>query len=259
MSRSTGPSGGGPDVFEIDECRLAVVRDELSECPYLDPQVARMPLHLPFDRLDPRATDELFARGFRRSGFFLYYTRCPMCAACQPTRLEIERFSIRGSLRRVLNRGDRDLTCRWGAPAADAARVSMFNRHRRTRGLDRDDNDIDRLGYRSFVVDTCCETRELAIEHRGRLVAVAIVDVGAVSMSAVYTHFEPDAGRWSLGTYAILKQVERARQERRRFLYLGMNVAENPHLNYKARFVPQQRLLRGEWIPFERDTRPPER
>ncbi len=242
-------------LIEVDNCRLVVVRDELQPCPYLDRQVARMPLHLPIDRLDPRATDELFSRGFRRSGHFVYRTRCPACTACQPTRLEVDRFTIRGSLRRVLNRGDRELTCRWGTPAADAARVAMFNRHRRTRGLDRDNTDVDRFGYRSFVVDTCCDTRELSIRHRGRLVAVAIVDVGATSMSAVYTHFEPDAGRWSLGTYAILKQVEQARLDRRQFLYLGMNVAENSHLNYKSRFVPQQRLIDGKWTSFDRDTR----
>ena len=82
------------------------------------------------------------------------------------------------------------------------------------------------------------------------MIAVSIVDVGAESTSAVYTHFAPDAGRYSLGTYAILKQIEWAKQTSRTYVYLGMYVAENRHLNYKARFLPQQRLIDDEWVDF---------
>ena len=81
---------------------------------------------------------------------------------------------------------------------------------------------------------------------------VAIVDVGRESTSAVYTHFDPAAARYRLGTYAILKQIEWARDSGRRFVYLGMYVASNRHLNYKARFMPQQRLCHGRWTDFDR-------
>jgi arginyl-tRNA--protein-N-Asp/Glu arginylyltransferase len=30
-----------------------------------------------------------------------------------------------------------------------------------------------------------------------------------------------------------------------------MYVAENKHLNYKARFLPQQRLINGVWQDFD--------
>ena len=151
-------------------------------------------------------------------------------------------------MRRVINRGDRELTWRWGAPQVDAKRIWLFNQHRIERGLG--DGAIDAEAYRSFLSDTCCETSELAIYLGEELVAVSIVDIGRTSTSAVYTHFDPQASRYSLGTYAILKQIDWARENGRQYVYLGMYVAANQHLNYKARFLPQQRLIDGHWYGF---------
>ncbi|MCH5372551.1 MAG: hypothetical protein JJ992_01135, partial [Planctomycetes bacterium] len=59
---------------------------------------------------------------------------------------------------------------------------------------------------------------ELAIYLEQRLIAVSIVDVGAQSTSAVYTFFDPAEKRFSLGTLAILKQVQWAQQTDRQFV-----------------------------------------
>lgn len=229
------------------DCRLLLVQDQLQPCPYRSGITARMPLRLPVGPVTPSVTDQLLAMGYRRSGDFVYNTACPNCSECKPTRIEVERFRYSGSMRRVLKRGNRDLTCRWGKPRVDAKRVWLFNLHRTKRGLSQGAGEIDQEGYRMFLADSCCQTQELAIWLRDELVAVSIVDVGAMSFSAVYTHFDPHAMKYSLGTYALLRQIEYAIETGRKYLYLGMYVAENRHLNYKARFQPQQRLVDGEW------------
>ena len=89
----------------------------------------------------------------------------------------------------------------------------------------------------------------MSIRHGDRLISISVIDVGQQSLSAVYTHFDPDFSRFSPGTYAILKQIQHARETGRAFVYLGMYVAQNQHLNYKARFVPQERFIRGNWEP----------
>jgi arginyl-tRNA--protein-N-Asp/Glu arginylyltransferase len=102
------------------------------------------------------------------------------------------------------------------------------------------------------LVDTCCQsTLELQFRREGQLVAVSIVDCGAQSLSAVYTYFDPAFDRLSLGTYSILKQMQLAESTQRKYVYLGMYVAQNQHLNYKARFRPQERLIGGRWIAFD--------
>ncbi len=234
----------------IESCRLVVLQDQPQECPYLPDQTARMPLQLPTRPLDRQAVDELLACGYRRTGIFVYRTQCPRCQACEPTRIEMSLFTLTSSLRRVLRRGDQALRCQWGPPQLDAERVQLFNLHRRQRGLDRGDREVSLADYQSFLTDSCFETMELAIYEQQRLVAIAIIDIGLDSMSAVYTLFDPAAARYSLGTYAILKQWEWGKAHDKRYLYLGLYVAQNEHLNYKARFVPQQRLINGQWQAF---------
>ena len=57
----------------------------------------------------------------------------------------------------------------------------------------------------------------------------------------------------SLGTYSILKQLELAKRWGMRHLYLGLYIEANEHMAYKARFLPHDRLVRGEWRKFERE------
>lgn len=154
-------------------------------------------------------------------------------------------------MRRIVNRAARELTCRWGKPRVDSKRIELFNLHRETRGLGQGSHPIDAESYRSFLTDTCCDTMELGVFRDQRLVAASIVDVGQTSTSAVYTFFDPGEERYCLGTLAILRQVAWAQKTGRRFVYLGMYVAANSHLNYKSRFTPQQRLIDGEWIEFD--------
>ena len=229
-------------------CRLVVVQDQLTPCPYLDGLTARMPLQLPVGAVTPEITDQVLALGYRRSGDFLYRTQCPGCQECRPTRVDVRAFQLTGSMRRVLNRGQRDLRLHWGQPRVDARRVSLFNQHREARNLGQGSGGIDADSYRSFLTDTCCNTMELTIFRDQKLIAASIIDVGGQSTSAVYTFFDPAEHRYSLGTLAILKQIQWAQRTARQYVYLGLYVADNQHLNYKARFAPQQRLIEGRWV-----------
>jgi arginine-tRNA-protein transferase len=221
--------------------------DDLSDCPYLPDQVARMPLSFPTAAMTPDRLDLLLEAGYRRSGSFFYRTQCPGCDACEPLRLDVAEFQPSRSQRRVWNRGNRVFETRLSPPIVDAERVRLFNLHRNSRQLDQGNHPVGPTDYRRFLLDSPCELVELSLWLEGRLVAVSNTDVGRRSLSAVYCYFDPVAARWSPGTYAILKQIQLARRTDRRWLYLGLYVAANRHLNYKARFLPHQRSFRGVW------------
>ncbi|MEM6687776.1 MAG: arginyltransferase [Planctomycetota bacterium] len=230
------------------DCRLVMVHRESQSCPYRAGQVATMPLSLVVGGTVESATDHWLGNGYRRTGEFVYHTECESCQACQPTRLEVARFEPTRSMRRILNRGDRELTWAWQPPRVSADRLELFNRHRQVRGLGTPFEVVDADSYQNFLVDSCCQSMELASYRNDRLVGISIVDFGRTSLSAVYTFFDPAESKYSLGTWGVLKQIEQARQTGRRYVYLGMYVDDNSHLNYKARFRPQQRLIEGTWI-----------
>src|SRR6056297_2816393 len=102
--------------------RLLRVQDTPSACPYIESEVAHMPLHYPLKLLSTDDVDELLAAGFRRSGMFLYFTACTPCQACEPTRIDVSKLRWGRSFKRILRRAEAELTCRWQAPVVDEDR-----------------------------------------------------------------------------------------------------------------------------------------
>ena len=170
---------------------LRVVIDEQDDCPYLPGEIARMPLCIPTESISSDRMEQLLELGYRRSGAFFYRTQCPRCDECKPLRLDIHQFSPSRSQRRVLKKGDSNLTIQLNVPTVDRERVELFNLHRQERGLDHGNKSIDATDYRAFLLNAPCESVELSLWHMGKLVAVSITDVASHSLSAVYCFFDP--------------------------------------------------------------------
>ena len=210
-----------------------------------------MPLSVPTESLLPEQFDAILAAGYRRSGRYFYRTNCPGCQQCEPLRIEVSKFSESRSMRRVRRQGDDHFRIQVAAPTLDDDRLRVFNLHRALRKLDRGEPAADAFDYESFLIDSYCDGIELSFWVDEKLVAVSITDVGLTSLSAVYCYFDPAYSWLSPGTYAILTQLSLAQREQFKWLYLGMFVAGNAHLCYKARFGPHERLRGGEWELFE--------
>ena len=110
--------------------------------------------------------------------------------------------------------------------------------------------DVDAEEYRWGFVQSCFDSFEITYWLEEQLVCLAVCDLGRTSLSAVYTFFDPDFQADGLGTYSILKQIELCQQRSLDHLYLGYYIADSPHMNYKSRFLPNQRLIDGRWTTF---------
>lgn len=227
-----------------------VIIDETEPCPYLKGQIARMPLRMPVKLITPDDADRRLAAGHRRTGEFVYQTNCPRCRACEPIRIKIDEFQFRRSHRRVLKRGDQNLTQTIGPLRANQERVDLFNKHRTLRQLAKSESEIDLEEYAWGFVRSCFDSFEIAYRLNNRLICLAVCDRGKTSLSAVYTFYDPDLKTESLGTYSILKQIQWCRQQGFEYLYLGYYVEGCIPMEYKAKFLPNQRLIDGHWISF---------
>jgi len=232
-----------------------VVYDEPQPCPYLDGRVARLPLRIPARPLTRLELDQRLCSGDRRQGIFLYHTSCPDCSACEPIRIDVQEFRFGRTHRRVLARGNRDLSVEMGPALADERRIELYNRHKQLRGLGSGRSQIDFDGYREFLVLSSCESFELRYSLGGEMIAVALVDRAESGLSAVYCYYDPAYEELSLGTYSILKQIELCREWGLRYLYLGLYIGESQRMRYKARFLPHERLLNGQWQRFDSEER----
>lgn len=216
-------------------------------CGYWPERRARDIVLDPDSRALPAVYPAALAQGFRRSGGHVYRPQCANCMACVPVRIDVAAFLPSRSQRRCLQR-NADLHLVDSAPERSDAVFALYQRYLRSRhpkgGMDEPrPEDFD-----GFLSATWSPTRFLRFEGQdGSLMGVAVSDVLPVGLSAVYTFFEPDQPARSLGTWAILKQIEWARELGLPHVYLGFWLQGHPKMDYKRRFAALEQLRHGDW------------
>jgi arginine-tRNA-protein transferase len=233
-----------------------------SPCPYLPGQEERKVFtHLVGERA-AELNDLLTHGGFRRSQSIAYRPACETCRACVSVRVVAADFRPTRSMRRILER-NHDLVGDMRAAVPTSEQYSVFRSYLDARHRDGGMADMSVLDYALMVEDSHVETRMVEYRLRGpdsaitgggggQLLAVALTDVLSDGLSMVYSFFESEEAPRSLGTFMILDHIARAKELGLPYVYLGYWVQGSRKMDYKARFLPQQRLTPDGWKRVER-------
>jgi len=219
-------------------------------CPYL-PDLSERKLVVELTGSDAQTLyAELSHAGFRRSHRLAYRPACKACRACVPIRIRTEGFQPTRSLRRVANR-NADLVATPRPARATKEQYALFERYQKGRHGRSEMASMTFADYRALVEETAVETE--VIEFRdaaGTLVGACLTDRMPDSLSAVYSFFEPDDTRRSLGTMMILWLVAHAGHTGLPFVYLGYWVSGSDTMDYKRRFPASEGLVDRHWVPL---------
>jgi leucyl-tRNA---protein transferase len=101
--------------------------------------------------------------------------------------------------------------------------------------------------YQHFLLHSNVSTDLFEFRDDGKLLMVSLVDRLLDGLSSVYTFFEPEVGRASLGTYNIVWQIDLCRELDLPYLYLGYWIRDSRKMAYKATFRPIEGLAGGAW------------
>ncbi len=216
-------------------------------CPYLPGRTERK---IVTELTGPEAEalhDRLSRAGFRRSHNIAYSPVCPGCNACVPIRIMAGAFEP-NRVQRKIEKLNLDITA-FEAPArATAEQFALFQRYQQARHAEGDMAAMGFYDYRAMVEDTPITTGVVEFrDARDRLVGACLTDWLSDGLSAVYSFYDPAEQRRSLGTWAILWLVQRARRLGLPYVYLGYWVPESRKMAYKSRFRPSEVLAGGAW------------
>ena len=219
--------------------QLQLYRTGEYPCNYLPEHTASSQMVAPIDRINDTNYGPLLDLGFRRSGLYVYRPQCAGCHACQSYRVLTEAFTPNRSQRRCLAR-NADVDARIVAPVRSDEHLALYRKYLASRHAGGGMDDHGALEFEQFLIGAWSESRFLELrEHRTHaLLAVAVTDLAADALSAVYTFYDPDHATRGLGTLGVLRQVEWARRDGRSHLYLGYWIAGHPKMDYKRRFQP---------------------
>lgn len=228
-----------------------------SPCPYLPGREERKVFtHLVGERAAV-LNDVLTQGGFRRSQSIAYRPACENCKACVSVRICVADFHKGRSFRRV-EAENTDVVGQVKSPVPTSEQYSLFRAYVTSRHGTGGMADMSVLDYAMMVEDTHVHTRLIEYRKRGPdsriiardtgdLMAVALTDILSDGLSMVYSFYNPQAPARSLGTYLILDHIARARQMGLPYVYLGYWVDGSRKMDYKRRFLPQERLSPHGW------------
>jgi len=219
-------------------------------CPYLPGRWERKV----FTRIDvgegPALNDALTHAGFRRSQGVLYRPACEACDACKSVRINVAEFDWKRRWRKIVNR-NADLTVSTESQTATLEQFDLLSRYLETR---HDDGDMVGMSFGEYVMMAeegaqrthIAEYRDAAHE----LTACVLTDVLKDGLSLIYSYFDAEQDRRSLGAFIILDAVRQAEAAGLPFVYLGYWVRNSRKMNYKAQYEPLQVLTPSGWQPL---------
>jgi leucyl-tRNA---protein transferase len=221
-------------------------------CPYLPGKFERKVFtHL--IGADSRNLNTMLSQGgFRRSQNIAYRPACDHCQACTSVRVPVQDFVLSKSFKRVLKKNS-DLVTQVVKARATSEHYSLFRGYIDTRHSEGGMADMSVLDFAAMVDDTVADSRiveyrfDETCENAGELASAVLMDILGDGISMIYSFYEPSYEDRSLGTLMILDAIARVQSMGLPYLYLGYYVRGSRKMEYKARFMPQQRLTVDGW------------
>ncbi|EOA6043588.1 GNAT family N-acetyltransferase, partial [Acinetobacter baumannii] len=145
-------------------------------------------------------------------------------------------------------------------PTRQASQIhyDLYERYINERHADGDMFPPSLDQFEKFLVHSCTDSFFLELWKDNRLISVSTCDLMDDGLSAVYTFFDPDEHRRSLGVYSILNQIEYVKTLGLEYVYLGYWVPHSAKMNYKSQYTPLELLLDGQWRRLNRSLSPEE-
>ena len=106
------------------------------------------------------------------------------------------------------------------------------------------------IDFRTMLEISPVETKILHLYKNSEFIGAMLYDVYENSFSANYSFYNPKYKNKSLGTFLILKLIEQAKKDKKKYLYLGYYIKECKKMSYKVNFKPIEVRKKKNWEIF---------
>lgn len=232
-----------------DDKTLKIYSTTSLPCPYLPDRLSRNGV-VDCSNHDPKETyDYLIRKGFRRNSHVIYRPFCEPCTQCISTRILTSQFTLSRSQKRSF-KSNQDLEVIVNRSGFKQSYQTLYETYIASR---HEETNAD--GAEEFFQTDWCNTLYAEFYSNAVLIGVAVIDEVEDGLSAVYTFFDPDEGsKRGIGTYAILWQINYAKQLEKPYVYLGYWIEKCQKMSYKNKFQPLEGYIQGEWIRIPKFT-----
>ena len=213
--------------------------EENKECSYFDDKMCDIRYKY-MEHCTSQDQLTMLERGWRRFGNMHFVPECKECNACTTIRIDVEKFQFSKSQRRILNK-NKDTDVYIQTPTVTYEHIDLFNKYHEVMSQKKDwpKNIIDVDEYNNSYVNGAHDFgKEILYFRDDQLIGVALCDMMAGAMSAVYCYYDHDYENLSIGQFSILAQISIAKQNNIPYVYLGYWIKDHFSMGYKERYKP---------------------
>ncbi len=220
---------------------------EDSPCSYLENKKSNSIFINPESKPSEDQLNLLHLQGFRRSGRLVYRPECPTCNACHSSRIINSKFQPSKSQKRSISK-NRDLRLSWAEAVFSDEHYSLYEQYIAGRHGDGEMYPASIEQYTGFLIEGHGTHKFLeARDEQGRLIACCVVDIFYDGLSAIYSYFDPEQDKRSLGRYMVLALLSQGIEMQLPYTYLGYWIKESSKMNYKANYQPLEVFDGQKW------------
>ena len=198
--------------------------------------------------------DQYLASGWFRGSVMLY----KMDLLCIDERLfsvvnirmNLEHYAPTARQRKVMRRVESRFTVTYGHAQPNANKEALYAQHKaRFKGFIHNTlSEYLSAGFQGTVFDT----REVCVYDGDRLIAVSYFDLGDQSMASLLGLYDEAYGKYSLGTYTLLKEAEYGKRTGRKWFYPGYILDQQSDFDYKLKLGAMEHYTANKrWAKLE--------
>ncbi|WP_133407114.1 arginyltransferase [Parashewanella tropica] len=214
-------------------------------CSYLDDKQEQL-LTLTDTVVEAGLYERMLGLGFRRSGNAIYKPHCPSCSACQSIRIPAIDFKPSRRQKRTLKQ-NHQFTWRH-TTQINSDYYPLYEKYINKRHQDGSMYPASQEQFDQFLLCDWLNDNYIEVYDEKRLIGVAVIDVLSKNISAIYSFFDPEYHKHSLGSHMILLTIELAKQLNKDYVYLGYQIDACRKMNYKTKYQPYQLLTDAGWL-----------
>lgn len=185
-------------------------------------------------------SQELIERGYRRFGKMYFRPACSSCDECKSIKISVNNFEFSSSQKRVIKKAS-NIKSYIQKPSMSKSHLELFEKYhlfmKEKKGWSHTPSTAQSY-YSSFVDAYNDFGYEVLYYMDNKLIGVDLIDILEDGISSIYFYYDPDYAQYSLGKLSLYNQIMFAKQNQKKWIYLGYYVKDCPSLSYKSHYTP---------------------
>ena len=188
----------------------------------------------------------LIKNGFRRSHNILYNQVCSNCNLCRSIRINVKKFTLSKSNKRILNK-NKNLFIKKLSESPTEEQFLLFKKYLKFKHYDSEMNEMNFDDYCKMFNAPGIITKIYEYYYQDELVGCVISDFLEGALSMVYSFYSDSFLKNSFGKYVIIDHFRLAQEVNKKYVYLGYWVEGSSKMDYKNSFNSSEVLIDNIW------------